>query len=178
MSRRDRVLGALVDLAALPLLRRDPVEQADAIAVFGAPLAPGGGLTDVLEERVRAGVDLYRRGLAPVVCISGGGPPGRIEAEPMVALALELGVPEGALRVDRTARSTRDNARRIAELLFPGATVWVVTQPFHTRRAARALARAGLRPLAWHIAGSLQYRHPERALRWIAREYAALLSTR
>ncbi len=172
------MLGALVNLAALPLLRRDPVERADAIAILGAPLAPGGGLTDVLEERVRTGVELYRRGLAPVVCISGGGTPGRVEADPMVARALELGVPDAALRVDRTATSTRDNARRIAELLFPGATVWVVTQPFHTRRAARELARAGLRPLAWHIAGSLQYRHPDRAFRWIVREYAALLSPR
>jgi uncharacterized SAM-binding protein YcdF (DUF218 family) len=51
--------------------------------------------------------------------------------------------------------------------------VWLVTQPFHGRRAALLFARAGLEPRVWHIDGSIQYRDRARAVRWLAREYAA-----
>ena len=62
-----------------------------------------------------------------------------------------------------------------ARILEPlGArTVWLVTQPFHGRRAALLFRRAGLEPRVWHIADSLQYRDRRRGLRWIAREYGA-----
>jgi uncharacterized SAM-binding protein YcdF (DUF218 family) len=158
-------------------LRRLPVEwlaRADAIVILGAPLT-GTSLSPVVEERVRAGVDVWRRGLAPLVCVTGGGPRGRVEADAMAARALELGVPAAALRIERRARSTEENARLSAAALRADACtrVWLVTQPFHLRRAIYCFRRAGLEPLGWHVDGSLQYRQPGRALRWIAREYAA-----
>jgi uncharacterized SAM-binding protein YcdF (DUF218 family) len=51
--------------------------------------------------------------------------------------------------------------------------VWLVSQPFHLRRAAFLFRKCGLEPLAWHLDDSLQYRWPRLGLRWIAREYAA-----
>ena len=51
--------------------------------------------------------------------------------------------------------------------------MWLVTQPFHTRRARWYFRRAGFEALAWHVEDSIEYREPRRALRWIAREYAA-----
>ena len=51
--------------------------------------------------------------------------------------------------------------------------VWLVTQPFHGRRARGLFRRAGLDPRVWAIDDGLQHQHPARALRWIAREYAA-----
>lgn len=174
----SRLLAALVDLAAAPLATTSAVERADAIAILGAPLRPDGSLTDVLDERVRAGADLFDRGLAPVVCLTGGDRYSASEVDAMAARALELGIPEPALRLDRHARNTRQNAEGVAELLFRGATVWIVTQPFHLRRAAREFRRAGLRPLGWHIADSLQYRRPEKTAYWVAREYLALLRPR
>lgn len=177
MSDR-RGLHALAGLLASPLAVQSPMQLADAIAVLGAPLTGDGRLTDVLEERVRAGAELYRQGLAPIVCVTGGGPPGRVEADAMAARLLELGVPATALRVDRTARNTDENAARIAALLFRSASVWIVTQPFHLRRSLRSFARVGLRPLGWRIQRSVQDAHPERALRWISREYLALLRPR
>lgn len=138
--------------------------------VLGSPTA-GDRLTAVGEERVRAGVELWRRGLAPVLCFSGGGG----EAALMVARARELGVPGDAIRLEPTARNTRENAYAAGELLAAEGrqVVWVVTQPFHLRRAAYWLKRAGLEPRPWLIEDSVQYRRPERALRWIGREYAA-----
>jgi uncharacterized SAM-binding protein YcdF (DUF218 family) len=51
--------------------------------------------------------------------------------------------------------------------------IWLVTQPFHGRRAARLFRSAGFEPHVWHIADSLEYRDRSRAARWVMREYAA-----
>jgi uncharacterized SAM-binding protein YcdF (DUF218 family) len=51
--------------------------------------------------------------------------------------------------------------------------MWIVTQPFHGRRAARLFREVGFEPRVWHIEDSLQYRERKRALRWLVREYAA-----
>jgi len=132
-----------------PLEVRDGVEVADAIVVLGAPLRADGTLSGVSEERVQTGVELWRRGFAPVLVISGGGP-GRLlpdkprEADAMAARARELGVPDDALRVERESLSTADNARNTARLLAAEGRhrVWLVTQPFHTRRARAWFRRA------------------------------------
>ncbi len=85
------------------------------------------------------------------------------------------GVPESALRIDRKARSTRENARRAAELLFPEGRrrVWIVTQPFHLKRAVHLFRRAGFEPLGHLIEGGAQDRHAAESLRWIIREYGS-----
>jgi uncharacterized SAM-binding protein YcdF (DUF218 family) len=85
-------------------------------------------------------------------------------------------VPDAALRAEERARSTAENAAFSAALLAPARTVWLVTQPFHARRARWHFRRVGLDPRVWHIADSLQYARPARALRWIAREYGAFAS--
>ncbi|WP_428262218.1 YdcF family protein [Haliangium sp.] len=159
-----------------PLAHRDRFRPADAIVVLGAPLTRRGRISDILEERVRAGVSLYHRGGAPVLCVTGGGPPGRVEADVMAEYALALGVPRSALRVERRSRSTEENARFSAALLAPDQchTVWLVSQPFHLRRARALFRRHGVEPLCWHADDSLQHRQPRRALRWLLREYAAL----
>ena len=51
--------------------------------------------------------------------------------------------------------------------------MWLVTQPFHARRAVRLFQEAGLTASAWHIEDSLQYRDRRRAVSWLVREYAA-----
>ena len=158
------------------------MEVADAIVILGAPLRADGTLSGVLEERVATGVELWRRGFAPVLCISGGGP-GQIipdrprEADAMAARARELGVPDAALRVERESLSTADNARNSTRLLAAEGCrrVWLVTQPFHTRRARAWFRRAGMEALAWYADDSIQYRLPRHGLRWVMNEYAAWL---
>ena len=153
---------------------------ADAIVVLGAPLTPSSDLSVLGDERVRAGVRLWRRGCAPLLCMSGGGP-GRLiagaprEADGMAARARELGVPAEALRVERASRSTAENARLSAELLARDGCrrVWVVSQPFHTRRARLWFERAGLEVLAYYDPDSVQFQRPQQGLGWALREYGA-----
>jgi uncharacterized SAM-binding protein YcdF (DUF218 family) len=161
---------------------RHPLEPLDAIVVLGAPLRPSGRLSPILEERVAAAAALYHAGGARLVVATGGiteGAP-RAEADAIAEGLAAAGIPD--VLVERDARTTAENARFTARLLAPlGArTVWIVTQPFHGRRAALLFRRAGLSPCVWHIADSVQYRDRRRAMRWVAREYAswALLAAR
>jgi uncharacterized SAM-binding protein YcdF (DUF218 family) len=150
----------------------DSPRSADAIVVLGAPLGPGDSLTAVLAERVDVAAMLWRDGLAPIVVATGGVTTGaRAEADVIGEALRERGVTE--VIVERASRSTRENARFTATLLPNVRTVWLVTQPFHGRRAARLFRRAGFEPLVWHIEDSIEYRDRRRALRWVVREYAS-----
>lgn len=154
---------------------RHPIEALDAIVVLGSPLGPGGRLTPILEERVAAAAALWHDGAGRHVVATGGithGAP-RAEASAIAEALAAAGVPD--VIVEPSALTTADNARLTACLLAPlGArTVWLVTQPFHGRRAALLFRRAGLSPRVWHIADSLQYRDPRRARRWVVREVGA-----
>ena len=175
MSRRWDVPARFLEA---PLTVRPPgavLPALDAIVVLGAPLARDGGLSEVLAERVAAAAALWRAGGAPLVIATGGRTQGarRAEAEVMAEALAAAGVPE--VLVEDAALTTRDNARQVAALLAPRglARVWVVTQPFHARRAVRLFRDAGLTASAWHIDDSLQYRDRRRAVSWLVREYAA-----
>lgn len=169
----------MIDLIAraleAPLVLREPLQALDAIVVLGAPLGPNDALTPVLAERVRAAAALFHAGGAPVVVATGGVTAGarRAEADVLADALRAEGVAD--VVVERGARRTIDNARLTAVLLAPlGARrVWLVTQPFHGRRAARLFRAAGLEPHVWHIADSLEYSDRRRAVRWLVREYAS-----
>jgi uncharacterized SAM-binding protein YcdF (DUF218 family) len=156
-------------------IESSPSEPRDAIIVLGAPLAKDGALTHVLAERVAAAAQLYRAGGAALVAVSGGithGAP-RAEADALAEGLRAAGVPD--VIVERASMTTAQNARLCAELLAPRGVhrVWIVTQPFHGKRAALLFRRAGFDARVWHIADSLQYRDRKRALKWLAREWAS-----
>ena len=165
-------------LGARPRERRAPhAEARGAIVVLGAVLARDGRLSAALVERVAAAAALFHAGGARTVIATGGITRfrGRSEGDAIAAALVELGVPAPAIVVESAARTTADNARlTAAELRRLGErTAWIVTQPFHARRAVYLFARAGVDARAWHIADSLEYRDRPRALRWLVREYGA-----
>lgn len=148
-------------------------EARDAIVVLGAALR-GDRLTPILAERVAAAVELYHRGAAPRIVTTGGVTAGasRSEAIVLAEALVAAGLPREVIAIEDRAQTTDDNAQFTANLLGP-VRVWLVTQPFHARRAERLFRRAGFDALAWHLADSSQYRRPRRAVRWYLREYAA-----
>ncbi|CAN5350572.1 hypothetical protein BH11MYX1_BH11MYX1_44590 [soil metagenome] len=162
-----RVLGAPFAIADRAF------ETRDAIVVLGAALRDD-RLTPILAERVAAAVELYRRGAAPRIVTTGGVTAGssRAEASVLAEALVAAGIPRDAVTIEDRAQTTDDNAQLTARLLGP-ARVWLVTQPFHARRAERLFRRAGFDALAWHLAASLQSRRHRRAVRWYLREYAA-----
>jgi uncharacterized SAM-binding protein YcdF (DUF218 family) len=162
-------------LLEAPLVIADELAELDAIVVLGAPLAHGDLLSPVLAERCDAAAELYAKGGAPLVVVSGGvtGKASRAEADVMAERMGDRGVPTGSIVVESRSRTTAENARFVAEILGSEKRVWLVTQPFHARRARWLFRRAGLEPRVWHIADSLEYRDRGRALRWLGREYGA-----
>jgi uncharacterized SAM-binding protein YcdF (DUF218 family) len=148
--------------------------------VLGSPLLPDGRLSDVLAERVEAGVALWKAGAAPRLMCSGGRAPGArhaaTEADAMAHHAVSLGVPPSAVLVETDSRNTSMNASKISELCSGLAirSVLVVSQPFHLRRAVLWFRRMGLEAFGHAAENSVQFRDPQRGLRWVMREYVSL----
>lgn len=101
-------------------------------------------------RRVRRGVELFRRGHAPLMVMTGGpAPRGDVEAEVMRSLAVELGVAEGSIRIEGKSRNTIENARFTKHLLSAGGDserrprIILVTSPSHLGRARTLFACAG-----------------------------------
>ncbi|MDB4953477.1 MAG: hypothetical protein JWO36_1046 [Myxococcales bacterium] len=152
-------------------------EVRDAIVVLGAPLSRSGSRTPVLDERIAAAAALFKSGGAPRIVASGGitqGAP-RAEAEAIAEGLVAAGVPRDAILVEAASQRTSENASQTARLLQPLGVrrIWIVTQPFHGRRAARLFREAGLQPRVWHLAESVEYADRRRAVRWCLREYTA-----
>jgi uncharacterized SAM-binding protein YcdF (DUF218 family) len=173
------MMRVLLRVLGRPLETRGSVSSADAIVVLGAPIRADGSLPPIVEERVVAGVELWRRGVAPLVVMTGGPTRGveLPEADGMALRARELGVPAATLRVERVSRFTRENAELCAPILRAEGVrrVIVVTQPFHLRRGVLWFRRVGFEAVGHHIEGSVQFADVRRGLRWVLREYPALV---
>jgi uncharacterized SAM-binding protein YcdF (DUF218 family) len=161
--RRRAIAGLTLALVAAgcggPLgrelfLRQGRLHRAEAIVVLGnrPPRDATGAVAPETARRVRRGVELYRRGLAPRLLVTGGpAPGGGTEADVMAAYARELGVPEDAILAEPLATDTAQNAGYSVALVCEGATpcspdVIVVSSPYHLRRAVRLFECAGARP--------------------------------
>ena len=150
------VLVCLAALTPLPnyLARSLQAEArlgpADAIVVLGSGIEPDGALSPGSLYRVTQGIKLYKARLAPLIVFSGpafGGP--AAEAEVAAQLARDLGVPSEQILTETGARTTREEAARIARRLEPRAVrrILLVTDSEHLTRAIALFERAGLEVL-------------------------------
>lgn len=174
--------GCALALVALPLAqigasaRADYTRPAEAVVVLGARVYPDGRPSLALYDRTRTGAELVRRGLAEKLVLSGGpGDRGVHETDAMKRVALELGVAESAIVVDRDGLTTAHSSRNTRSLLdVPEASspprVLVVSHGYHLARTR----------LAMHDAGVVAYTVPARETRpllrlpyFVAREVAA-----
>lgn len=108
------------------------------IVVLGYPAKRDGTPHAIVRWRVETAADLARRHDADVVVMSGGPTRGDIvEADVMVALALQLGVDGARLRAERTSTNTWQNVRESARYVRDCDVVLLVSDPMHARRARR-----------------------------------------
>ncbi|WP_130416597.1 SanA/YdcF family protein [Xylanimonas ulmi] len=187
--RRRRVLwgaGLLVLAVAAPVVwvqavghahvrEPDDAGPADAVIVLGAGLRADGTPSPFLRRRLAVAADLYRRGVAPRVILSGDAherPDGTAYDEPgsMRDWIVGLGVPAGALVLDREGFETTATCRRAHEVYGVRAAV-VVTQDYHLPRALFGCARAGVDAVG--VGASAESSNPLRWLWWHAREAPA-----
>lgn len=149
------VLLWLVGVAAYIIWvgQRDDAARADAIIVLGAA-AYDAKPSPVFEERIRHGIDLYKRGLAPTLIFTGGyGGKGARFSESQVArrYALRQGVPDKAILIESLSRNTHDNLRQASHVMQQHNLhkVIIVSDPLHMARALRISKDLGI-----HAVGS------------------------
>jgi uncharacterized SAM-binding protein YcdF (DUF218 family) len=128
--------------------QRDEAAPADAIIVLGAA-AYDARPSPVFEERIRHGIALYRRGVAPNLIFTGGyGGQGARFAESQVGrrYAMREGVPERAILIETTSRNTRENLSEAAALMRARTllSAVVVSDPLHMSRALRLCEEIGI----------------------------------
>ena len=127
----------LVWWAAEPLRVTAPVERADAIVVFAGGVGESGKAGGGYQERVTRAVHLFREGYAPHLVFSSGYSFALREAEVMRELAVNLGVPDGAIVLETQAASTYQNVVFTSRILEAHGwrSALLVTSPYNTRRA-------------------------------------------
>lgn len=149
--------------------RAPPPGPYDAIVVAGCRVDPDGRASPALARRTLHAVELWRRGVAPTLVLTGGvGTYQPAEAEAAAAVALAAGVPPEALILEGRSTSTEENARYAAETLvergIAAPRVLVVTDSYHVYRASRVFGRhfpeahgSGSTPRPWvRLRGSMR----------------------
>jgi uncharacterized SAM-binding protein YcdF (DUF218 family) len=125
------------------------LQPADAIIVLGSGVMRNGALDTESMRRAIAGIQFYKRGLAPILVLSGTGrsdSPQPTEAEVRAKLAATMGIPPAAILKEETAHTTFEESIHISRALHQrGAErVLLVTDSLHMRRAVRVFEHAGL----------------------------------
>ncbi len=152
------------------------IQSADAIVVLGGG-AGSDGLYLHSSARMLKGLELYHKGLAPLIVFTGGSTDGRDDSPVSEGAAFlrvwqELGMPVTAARVDTRAANTHENAVETRRLLGSTKRILLVTSNLHMRRAAASFAREGFTVLPAPVPPRPE-RLPHPASRWTAA--AALL---
>lgn len=122
-----------------------PPRPADAIVVLGSYVSRDGTLSAASLQRAVHGIQLYRRGLAPLLVMAGARQGEFSEAEIRARLALDFGVPAAAVLAETRGHTTRDEARVVRQLLAPRGvrSVLLVTSGEHMERARVQFEREG-----------------------------------
>lgn len=128
-----------------------PKQEAIVVLAGGAHWLPDSHQPTVLGTaslpRLVEGIVLYRLGVAPVLIFSGGvGDPRRTtppEASAMKSMALSLGVPEEAIKVDDDSRTTAESAAEVRKQFPELKRIALVTSAIHLGRSVPLFQKQG-----------------------------------
>ena len=120
------------------------LEDVDCILVLGAGVHSDGSPSDMLEDRLRRGVELYALGAAPKLLMSGDhGRDGYDEVDAMKHYAVEQGIASTDVFMDHAGFSTYESMYRAKEV-FQAKKIIIVTQEYHLYRALYIAESLGL----------------------------------
>ncbi|HEV2465463.1 MAG TPA: YdcF family protein [Acidobacteriaceae bacterium] len=125
----------------------DEARAADAIAVFGAAEYDGRP-SPVLRARLDHGLELYRKGIAPLVITLGGGEAADLHSEGGVGrdYLLSHGVPDDAIIAETKSDNTEQSVKRLAAIARENDldTIVVVSDGTHLFRVHALCSSVGL----------------------------------
>ena len=126
---------------------RDEARPADAIVVFGAAQYDGRP-SPVYKARLDHAAQLYHRGLAPMVIITGGSGNDPRFSEGVVGREYlrTLGIPDAQLIAETQSPDTAESARRVATIMHANQmrTCLAVSDGYHIFRIKQMLGREGV----------------------------------
>jgi uncharacterized SAM-binding protein YcdF (DUF218 family) len=135
----------VVHTASLQELR-----SADAIVIFGAA-EYSGRPSPVLRARLDHALDLFHRGLAPVIITTGGAAADPIFSEGGVGrdYLMKHGVPERSLIAETQGRDTAESALRVGVIMRANGlhSCVAVSDAYHVFRIRKLLQREGIGPI-------------------------------
>lgn len=122
----------------------DTVPKADAIIVLGAYVLPDGTLSSMLYDRLTTGYELWDRGTAPKIIVSGDhGRKQYDEVNAMKTYMTDQGVPGSDVFMDHAGFSTYESLYRARDI-FQVRRIVIVTQYYHLARAVYIARELGL----------------------------------
>ena len=136
-------------------LRKDitKVPQADAIVVLGGMFnyikTESGGKNEWSDpDRFFGGVELYKAGKANHLIFTGAKMPWadkdqETEGESLKKYAIEMGVPDSAIKISGLVTTTEDESKEVRKLLPTSNTIILVTSAFHMPRAEKLFEKQG-----------------------------------
>lgn len=140
VSSYDGTSGSVSNETLVEISRIEP----ECIMVLGASVHPDGTPSPMLEDRLETGIELYNRGVAPKLLLTGDN--GQIEyneVEAMKNYAVNAGVPEEDIFLDHAGFSTYDSVYR-ASYVFGVESMVVVTQEYHLYRTLHGCKKMGI----------------------------------
>ena len=116
----------------------------ECILVLGASVTSDGVPSPILQDRLYTAIDLYNKGVAPKLLLSGdNGQMVYNEVKAMQNYALEAGVDENDIYLDHAGFSTYESIYR-AKYIFKVDSMIVVTQTYHLYRSLYGCRRMGI----------------------------------
>ena len=122
---------------AAPLRFADEPRPADVIVVLAGGIGESGEPGEAYQEKVSHGIELYRQGYAPRLIFSSGEGYLFREAQVMKALAVSLGVPEGAIILEQRGGGNYLSLLNVKRILDTEgwSRVLLVTSRYNTARS-------------------------------------------
>jgi len=147
------VATAFLGITAVQVAHTSSLQElhsADAIVIFGAA-EYSGRPSPVLRARLDHALDLFHRGLAPVIITTGGAAADPIFSEGGVGrdYLMRHGVPERSLIAETQGRDTAESALRVGVIMRANGlhSCVAVSDAYHVFRIRKLLEREGLNPV-------------------------------
>ena len=115
----------------------------EAIVVLGASIKPDGTPSNMLEDRLRGAVELYKKGVAPKIIVSGDRSSDNYDETASMKKYCEAhGVPTEDIITDGKGYSTYESMHNVVNEMGL-KNIIVVTQQYHTYRAVYTARKMG-----------------------------------
>ncbi len=122
----------------------EKLDDVDCIIVLGCFVKEDGTPGNILADRLKTGVELYKNGVAPKIIMSGDHSSEQYnEVASMKNYAVNAGVPSEDIFMDHAGFSTYETMYRAKEV-FKAKKVVIVTQEYHLYRSVYIAEKLGM----------------------------------